>query len=114
ARPGLHVMRRRDVGEGRQSVLGCPQARTRGQDSIPVLRLPFVDPHQAVADRLVEAGRPGIGPPPVLAVPAMHVLVGEAVAAWEGRLPFFEIARQAGDLAGSVMLDTDAADFVAE
>src|SRR5690606_37418699 len=103
-----------DFSQRLQRLLRRPQTGTGAKNPVPILRLPFVDPHQAIADRPIEARRPRVGAAPVLAVPAVYVFVGDRVAASEALVPFAEVPGNAGRFARAMMLDPDRADLVTE
>ena len=99
----------RDVREDLLRNLLRPERGPGGQDDAPVLRLAFIHPEQGVLHRHIEVGRPKIGGPTMLAVPRMRQLVSEQIAPRSILVPFGEVARAVHVLAGTVVLETDAA-----
>ncbi len=114
ASPGAVVVDRRRPGQGVEGLLARPEPGPRGQHFPPVLGLSLVDPHEAVADRALEAGRPGVGAEPELAVPRVDVFVGEDVPLGGVGGPGLEVAAGHDDLARPPVLDPAPADLVAD
>ena len=80
----------------------------------PELRLPFVNPEQAVAHRSAEIGRPQVGPATELAVPAVDKFVRQEIMVEPRGLPVEEIAGLVLVLARAVMFEADAAHPVSD
>src|SRR4029077_17000169 len=108
ARPVAFV----DGGDIREHILRHflrPESGPGGQDYSPVLRLALIHPEQGVLHRHIEVSRPKIGGPATLAVPRMRQLVSEQIAPRSIFVPLSEVARAVHVLAGTVVLETDAA-----
>src|SRR3546814_6337850 len=88
--------------------------RPRLKHIAPELCLPFVNPQQGIAHRRPEIGRPRVGAPAKLAVPAMNQFVRQQIARSRSVGTFGEVAGLYPVFAAAVMFQPDPAHFVGD